>query len=1024
MNTFRCFWLVVCLILCISGSETAAMPIATVGGPFTFVRDTGKPLVQTASFTVGAAGAASLIVENGPAQGMRVSSCIIKLNGSLILGTELFNQNVEILTVPVQLVAGANVLSVELRSKPGSTISAAVVAPADSIKLLDVSEVVTVGTPLACTAAVTALGTPVSGASVVFFVTGIDGISPANATTDSTGIATAMLAGFQTPGFGVLHASVQGVTPAIEDACAFQVEQPLGLTIEAGAKSLVINQGAAENLTTLIDLDNPSGSPLNVTNTVTVSPDTGGISVVSDYPSGGYNSSTSTTFVLNQSFGAISPGNYLVTNTARITGTDPAVEASCTVELAVVPAGGDPGILPVGSSPDALTVGTTTPVVFTAMVSNQVVSPTQLYLHIVDGGSDPVVATMLDDGTGEDLQAADGVYACVTDVIATAAGKIAYYASANFPGAGERFSTPFLLTATLLPTTIAPSDPTKIIDDPATGLKMAGNEILVKFVDGTADEQVVQIAAHVNGTTIGALWSVGIFQIQIPYTGNDASVYQAINVLSEDPLVIFATPNYAFASLAFTPNDTSYGLQWGPGKIRADEAWTIARGGVPIAIVDTGVDYTHPDLSSKVIKGKNWTWGIPLGDPKDDFGHGTHCAGIAAAITNNGTGIAGISWGSTILAEKANMSVLFTLGTCAAAITDSANRGAKVISCSWGLTLFQSLVMGALSPVQFVALTCSLTYAQVKGCLVCVAAGNESTYLPGWPAIFPGVFVVGSTDQSDSKSSFSNYGPWVHIGAPGSGIYSTMPTYNVAMNNAPYNYSMNYDSMSGTSMATPCVSGAAAVVWQKYPSWSAGQVKTRLMRTATALPGAQLGSGRLDLFDAVFNGSFEDGTNGWTLNGTCSAVTKLGPIKPTKGEQMGMISSGPSDAQVQSSMEQPMQIQSSVTSLTISFDYNFVTEEYPEWVHRGYNDNMRIKLQEPDGSTIPLAYEDVDSSSYTLVGGIDFPGGDNTVGQTGWKSVTKTFPVTQGTGNYRIVVRDEGDGIYDSVVLIDNIRLK
>lgn len=125
MSTSRCCWLVACLVLSITGSAIAATQVATVGGPFTFVRGTGKPLVQTASFTVAAAGAASLMVENGPAQGARASSCVIKVNGNLVLGPESFNQKVQKLTVPVQLVAGTNVVSVELRSQPGATIEVA-----------------------------------------------------------------------------------------------------------------------------------------------------------------------------------------------------------------------------------------------------------------------------------------------------------------------------------------------------------------------------------------------------------------------------------------------------------------------------------------------------------------------------------------------------------------------------------------------------------------------------------------------------------------------------------------------------------------------------------------------------------------------------------------------------------------------------------------------------------------------------------------------------------------------------------
>ena len=160
------------------------------------------------------------------------------------------------------------------------------------------------------------------------------------------------------------------------------------------------------------------------------------------------------------------------------------------------------------------------------------------------------------------------------------------------------------------------------------------------------------------------------------------------------------------------------------------------------------------------------------------------------------------------------------------------------------------------------------------------------------------------------------------------------------------------------------------------------------------------------------------------LRGTAGAVQQLGPLSPTNRQKLGFLSSGPDDAQVQTTLEQNFTIQPGVTSFVVKFDYDFVSEEYPEFVNQGFNDNMRITLVKPDGTTQQLAFESIDGSPYTLIGGIDFPGGDNTVGHTGFKMVSMTIPVTAGPGVYRIVVRDEGDGIYDSQVLIDNIRFK
>lgn len=226
-------------------------------------------------------------------------------------------------------------------------------------------------------------------------------------------------------------------------------------------------------------------------------------------------------------------------------------------------------------------------------------------------------------------------------------------------------------------------------------------------------------------------------------------------------------------------------------------------------------------------------------------------------------------------------------------------------------------------------------------------------------------------------------------------------------------------------MAAPAVSGSAAVVWSYFPSWTAGQVRARLENTAAPLSaGLQLGKGRVDLFEAVFNGSFEDDVKGWTVTGTAGAVPNLGFILAPNREKMGLVSSGPANLQVQTTMEQKFTIQPGVTNFVISFSYDFVTEEWPEFVGTSYNDNMRITLIKPDGTTTQLAFESVNGSTFFGVGGIDFPGGDTTVGHTGFKLVSRNIPVTAGPGIYRIVVRDEGDGIYDSNILIDNIRFK
>jgi hypothetical protein len=780
---------------------------------------------------------------------------------------------------------------------------------------------------------------------------------------------------------------------------------PLGLTLEAGSDFISLGQGAEQNVATVITLSKQSSGTNNITNSVSITPNNGGITITSDYPGGGYTTSAtgSISFVMNQSFSGNAPGTYVVTNTATITGSNPAVTASNTITVEVLPPGGNPIILPVGSDPDGVMFGTPTLVTFTASVANFETAPSSLSLRRVNGTTDPVVGTLLDDGLGSDLQADDGVYSGTVTVSEPNEGSVLFKASGFFPGvASERFSGTFSLVVTCFPTTPATPDISKVVPDPSTGESLLSNEVLVEFVAGTTCTRRAQIAAAVGGSIVGTQPGLGIHQIVIPGDGTAQGVYNAIATLGSFPEVSSANPNFVSTLSEVTPNDTEYAAkQYAPQKIRADEAWVISRGGPLIAVVDTGVDYNHADLSGKVIKGKDFADND--NDPMDVHSHGTHVAGIAAANSNNGQGVAGIAWNSKILAVKifTDTGTTTTAAIIASGIKSAADKGAKIINCSFE---------GPDTSAQKKA----VDYAVAKGALVVAAAGNNGNTGNAlrYPGAYGNAFCVGNTTSTDTRAGDSNHGAHLDIAAPGTSVYSTV-------------LGGNYDYKSGTSMAAPAVSGSAAVVWSYFPSWTAGQVRTRLQNTAVPLAaGLQLGSGRVDLFEAVFNGSFEDDVKGWKVTGTAGAVPNLGPLMAVNRKKMGFVSSGPDNAQVQTTMEQKFTIQPGVTSFVLKFSYDFVTEEWPEFVGTSYNDNMRITLVKPDGTTVQLAFESVNGSSFTAVSGISFPGGDNTVGHTGFKSVSMTIPTTAGPGVYRIVVRDEGDGIYDSNVLIDSIRFK
>ncbi|MGB6680031.1 MAG: S8 family peptidase, partial [Candidatus Bathyarchaeia archaeon] len=253
--------------------------------------------------------------------------------------------------------------------------------------------------------------------------------------------------------------------------------------------------------------------------------------------------------------------------------------------------------------------------------------------------------------------------------------------------------------------------------------------------------------------------------------------------------IAWAEPNYII-EVETTPNDPSWDQQWGPQKISANEAWNLEQGNqeVLVVIIDTGILYNHPDLASNYVAG-GYDWVNDDPDPMDDHGHGTHCAGIVAATINNAQGIAGLAQ-VKIMAEKFLSSAGYGSSWDAAqAIIHAIDVGKTIsnriiLSNSWGSSGSSTTVEEAME------------YAYQNGALITAAAGNDASSGPFYPAAYTEVISVSATDSNDNLASFSNYGNNIEISAPGVSIYST-------------HLDNGYQSLSGTSMAAPHVSGVA-----------------------------------------------------------------------------------------------------------------------------------------------------------------------------------------------------------------------
>jgi gliding motility-associated-like protein len=340
---------------------------------------------------------------------------------------------------------------------------------------------------------------------------------------------------------------------------------------------------------------------------------------------------------------------------------------------------------------------------------------------------------------------------------------------------------------------------------------------------------------------------------------NFPSKYSNEQVLSlnKHPMVslIELVPEYEFFH---TPNDFNSTTLWHLDKIKARDAWDIEKGGknILIAIVDDGIDTAHSEFQSSIWKNPNeianngidddnngyvddvFGWDMADNDNNpsvtsaNNLSHGTHCAGIAAARTNNNNGISSISYFSKIMTIKCGRNGSSQIFNPYQGVEYAIENGARIISMSWGGGSYSSIYE-------------SIFAVAAQNNILCIAAaGNSSTSSKMYPAGYNNVIAVGSTTSTDAKSSFSNYGNWIDVMAPGSSIYSTVP-------------GNNYTTYSGTSMACPMVSGLCALMLSRNPNLTATQVESCLKSTCDNIDAANqsyignIGAGRINALEAL-----------------------------------------------------------------------------------------------------------------------------------------------------------------------------
>jgi len=312
------------------------------------------------------------------------------------------------------------------------------------------------------------------------------------------------------------------------------------------------------------------------------------------------------------------------------------------------------------------------------------------------------------------------------------------------------------------------------------------------------------------------------------------SLKNVIEELSKDPLVKSVEPNYVF-KISYIPNDPDFDMQWGLKSIKCPEAWDTDTGSksVTVAVVDTGIDYTHPDLAANCVPGASFV--LNNDDPLDDNGHGTHCAGIIGAVMNNGKGITGVANVSLMPVKVMSAKGAGNLFSVASGIIYAADNEADVISLSLGV------------PADISVLSSAVDEAVDNDCFIVAAAGNENVSTKFYPAAYAEVISVAAIDSENNKAFFSNFGDWIDVAAPGVDIFSTMPTYPCELTKEEYGFNQSYDSLSGTSMACPHVAGVAALAKSMHPDWDRTRIRNEIELRADDLGNkSHFGQGRVD----------------------------------------------------------------------------------------------------------------------------------------------------------------------------------
>ncbi len=429
--------------------------------------------------------------------------------------------------------------------------------------------------------------------------------------------------------------------------------------------------------------------------------------------------------------------------------------------------------------------------------------------------------------------------------------------------------------------------------------KYKEGELLVKFKSGTLTAASLKTHQSIGATVLKSFKIVPNLElVKLPI---NVSLKDAIIQYMSDPLVEYAEPNYIRRASATIPNDQYFYQQWAlhntgtfasgtaGADIKAIQAWDIHTGSssIIIAVLDSGVDYNHSDLSGnvwinpgeipnngidddgngKIDDWRGWNFIRNNNNPIDDNGHGTFISGVVGAKGNNSVGIAGVMWNVKIMSLKfLDNDGEGTIADEIAAIQYAIAKGAKIINSSYTGSAYSQSEYNAMAS------------ANSAGILIMAAAGNggsddigdNNDFLPQYPASYslPNIISIAATDQNDRRATFSNFGlNSVHVAAPGVHIVSTIPTSI---------FPSGYGFSSGTSTSTPHISGLAGLLCSYYSHFTHSQIRSTILRYVDVLPtlsGFIQTGGRINAYKALSSLLIPTGLNANAISPTQISIT-------------------------------------------------------------------------------------------------------------------------------------------------------